>query len=74
MLFHYGSYEAKFMERMKARHGGDAATVARLRGRSVNTLSLTHSRVYFPAYSNRGLPTSTPSPRDAAGDRLGWAG
>ena len=40
-LFHYGSYESHFFERMEARHGGDPALIARVKSRSVNVLSVT---------------------------------
>jgi predicted RecB family nuclease len=52
VLFHYGNYESKFLERMAARHGGDPGIIARLKDRRVNVLSLIYSRVYFPVYSN----------------------
>jgi predicted RecB family nuclease len=52
VLFHYGSYESEFLERMEARHGGDPGLIARVKSSSVNVLSLIHSRVYFPVYSN----------------------
>jgi predicted RecB family nuclease len=52
VLFHYGSYEAKFLGRMEARHGGEPGAVARLKQRSVNVLSLLHARVYFPVHAN----------------------
>jgi predicted RecB family nuclease len=52
VLFHYGSYELHFLERMEVRHGGDPGLVAQLRSRSVNVLSLLYGRVYFPVYSN----------------------
>src|SRR5260370_12612966 len=40
VLFHYGSYESHFLDRMEARHEGDPGLVARLRSRSVTMLSL----------------------------------
>jgi predicted RecB family nuclease len=52
VLFHYGSYETHFLDRMGARYGGDPGLVARLKSRSVNVLSLLYGRVYFPAYAN----------------------
>src|SRR5262249_40069074 len=52
VLFHYGSYESKALERMAARHGGDPRVIARLKGHSVNVLSLIYSGVYFPVHSN----------------------
>src|SRR5262245_12090807 len=51
-LFHYGSYEAHFLEKMGARHGGDPDLLARLKARSVNVLSLIYARVYFPVHAN----------------------
>src|SRR5262249_30833767 len=51
VLFHYGGYEAKFLERLAARHGGDPGLLTRLRA-GVNVLSLIHSGVYFPSYGN----------------------
>jgi predicted RecB family nuclease len=51
-FFHYGSYEAHFLKRMRARYGGDAALLARIEAASVNVLSLIYSRVYFPAHAN----------------------
>lgn len=52
VLFHYGSYESKFLERMEGRHGGNAVVIGRIKKRSVNVLSLIYSRVYFPVHSN----------------------
>jgi predicted RecB family nuclease len=52
VVFHYGSYESHFLDRMEARHGGDPGLVARLKSRSVNVLSLLYGRVYFPVHSN----------------------
>lgn len=52
VLFHYGSYESKFLDRMAERHGGDSGLVARLKDRSVNVLSLVFAQVYFPVHSN----------------------
>ncbi len=52
VLFHYGSYESHFLNRMEVRYGGDAGLLARLRSRSVNVLSLIYSRIYFPTYAN----------------------
>jgi predicted RecB family nuclease len=52
VLFHYGSYDSKFLEQMAARHGGASEVIARLQSRRVNVLSLIHSRVYFPVHSN----------------------
>jgi predicted RecB family nuclease len=52
VLFHYGSYETKFLERMEARYGGNAAVLARIKKSSANVLSLIYSRIYFPVHSN----------------------
>ncbi len=52
VLFHYGGYESKFLERMEARYGGDVGLIARLKAHSINVLSLLHTRVYFPVHSN----------------------
>jgi predicted RecB family nuclease len=54
VLVHYGSYETKFLNRMKARYSNsvDAALTDRLAARAVNLLSLTYAQVYFPTYSN----------------------
>jgi predicted RecB family nuclease len=52
VLFHYGSYESKFLQRMEARHGGDAELIARIKSSCVNVLSFIYGRVYFPAYGN----------------------
>jgi predicted RecB family nuclease len=52
VLFHYGSYESRFLDRMEGRHGGDPGLLARIKARSVNVLSLIYSRVYFPVYVN----------------------
>jgi predicted RecB family nuclease len=52
VLFHYGSYESHFLDRMEARHGGGPELIAKLRSSSVNVLSLIYGRVYFPVHSN----------------------
>jgi predicted RecB family nuclease len=51
-LFHYGSYEKDFVEKMGARHGGDPDLLARVKASSVNVLSLIYARIYFPVHSN----------------------
>jgi predicted RecB family nuclease len=50
-LLHYGSYESTFLRRMR-RCGVDPEFVDKLMGRTVNVLSVVHSHVYFPTYSN----------------------
>jgi predicted RecB family nuclease len=51
-LFHYGSYESKFLRKMAERHGGDPQLLRKIEANSVNVLSLIYSRVYFPVYAN----------------------
>jgi predicted RecB family nuclease len=51
-LFHCGSYEKHFVEKMGARQGGDPELLARVKDRSVNVLSLIYARVYFPIHAN----------------------
>ena len=51
-LYHYGSYETHFLERMQERHGGDPELLARLKVRAVNVLSAIHSQIYFPTHAN----------------------
>ena len=52
VLFHYGSYESRFLRRMADRYGGDPEVIARLGSRGVNILSVIHGRVYFPVHAN----------------------
>jgi hypothetical protein len=82
VLFHYGSYESKFLDRMKARHGCDPGVLARIKARSVNVLSLIYARVYFPVHANDlksvagclGFRWSAPEPSglQAIAWRHGW--
>ena len=53
-LFHYGSYEAAFINHLGKRYyrKADAALLRRLRASSVNTLSLIYAKYYFPTYTN----------------------
>src|SRR5512143_2812855 len=46
-----GGYESAFLRRMR-RSGSDTKFVDELMACSVNVLSLVHSHVYFPTYSN----------------------
>jgi predicted RecB family nuclease len=52
VLYHYGSYEARFLRQMRERHGGDPEILARFEARAVNVLAAIHARVYFPTYAN----------------------
>jgi predicted RecB family nuclease len=50
-LYTYGSYEAAYLRRMVA-ESGQSELKERLLSRLVNVLSVVHSHVYFPTYSN----------------------
>ena len=52
VIFHYGSYESRFLRRMTKLYGGDPALIERIESRSVNVLSLIYGRVFFPTYAN----------------------
>src|SRR5262249_54378613 len=52
VVYHYGSYETHYLERMRERHGGDPELLDRFRARAVNVLSAIHSRVYYPTHAN----------------------
>ncbi len=54
-LIHYGSYEALFLKRMKARYPKaleDTTLIDRLITESINILSVIYAHIYFPTYSN----------------------
>src|SRR3989338_4877518 len=54
-LIHYGSYEALFLKRMKARYPEaieDSTLLDRLITEYVNILSVIYAHIYFPTYSN----------------------
>ena len=50
-LYSYGSYEAAFLRRM-GKSSGKPEIVEKLLTRLVNVMSVVHSHVYFPTYSN----------------------
>ncbi|MBT7616763.1 MAG: IS66 family transposase [Calditrichaeota bacterium] len=53
ILFHYGSYEMKFIENMNKKYGTqDRSIIERISRKLVNVLSLMYSNIYFPTYSN----------------------
>jgi predicted RecB family nuclease len=54
VLFHYGSFETKFLRTMCDRYGGPPAgtTAAEAIASSVNLLSLIFAKIYFPSFSN----------------------
>ena len=54
-LIHYGSYEALFLKRMKARYPEaieNSILLDRLIAECVNILSVIYAHIYFPTYSN----------------------
>jgi len=51
-VYHYGSYEVRFFEKMRRAYGGNSTLVARIEAGLVNVLSAIYSHVYFPVYSN----------------------
>lgn len=52
VLFHYGSYETKFIKQMGTLYGGDSELLEKIRSHSFNVLSAIYGRIYFPTYSN----------------------
>ncbi len=52
ILYHYGSYDSRFLRQMAKLYGGDPRLLARIEERAVNVLALIHGRVFFPAYGN----------------------
>jgi predicted RecB family nuclease len=55
VLVHYGSFEAKFIRRMRERYPAtreDFVSLERVMNDSVNVLAFIYGQVYFPTYSN----------------------
>ena len=52
VVYHYGSYDARFLRRMAKSYGGDPKLLARIYAQSVNVLGLIHGRIFFPVYGN----------------------
>ena len=52
VLFHYGSYETKFIKQMGAQYCGSNEWLEKIEARSFNVLSAIYGRIYFPTYSN----------------------
>jgi predicted RecB family nuclease len=54
ILIHYGAYETQFLKTMRQRYSDllSGPYVDQLIASSVNVLSFTYDRVYFPTYSN----------------------
>src|SRR5262249_35597507 len=50
-IYSYGSYEAAFLRRVSKKSGREEL-VEKLLSRWVNVLSVVHTHVYFPTYSN----------------------
>ena len=53
-MFHYGSYETKFIEKMSKKYGRkeDEEIINKISSNLVNALSLIYANIYFPTYSN----------------------
>jgi predicted RecB family nuclease len=53
-LFHYGSYEIKFIEWMSKKYESaeDKAILQKIASSRVNVLALIYANIYFPTYSN----------------------
>ena len=51
-IYHYGSYEATFLKRMRRETTAKKKRIDRLLDRSVNVLALIYGTLYFPTYSN----------------------
>ncbi len=52
VLFHYGSYETKFLKRMGVQYGGNSELLAKIESGAFNVLSAIYGHIYFPTYSN----------------------
>ena len=52
VLFHYGSYETKFLKQMGSQYGGSSELLEKIKSHSFNVLSAIYGRIYFPTYSN----------------------
>ncbi len=52
VLFHYGSYETKFLKQMGAQYGGSSELLEKIKSRSFNVLAAIYGHIYFPTYSN----------------------
>ena len=51
-VLHYGAYDARAIQLLAQRHGGDQSLIQNLLGSCTNVLSLIYGNVYFPTYSN----------------------
>lgn len=53
-LYHYGSYETKFLRKMQKKLGGHKSReIDGILNKSINVLSKIYGYVYFPTYSNK---------------------
>jgi len=52
VLFHYGSYETKFLKQMDAQYGDSSELLEKIKSCSFNVLSAIYGHIYFPTYSN----------------------
>jgi uncharacterized protein YprB with RNaseH-like and TPR domain len=51
-IFHYGSYETKFIKQMESQYGANSDLLKTIRSRCFNVLSTIYGRIYFPTHSN----------------------
>ena len=52
-IFHYGSYETKFISNMIRKYGKDQEDLLNwIQSNMVNAISLIYAKIYFPTYSN----------------------
>jgi predicted RecB family nuclease len=51
-LFHYGSYESRFISSMGKKYGIPSSLQEKLEANCINTLSKLYAQVYLPIYSN----------------------
>jgi len=52
VIFHYGSYEAKYFKQMETLYGGNSELLEKIKLHSFNVLSVIYGTLYFPTYSN----------------------
>jgi len=51
-LFHYGSYDSKFIEKMCKKYNTEPNLVKMLKDNTINILTLIYNFIYFPTYEN----------------------
>jgi len=52
LINHFGSYDARFIERMCKKYDVEDSIIQRLRDSTVNVLTIIYNHVYFPTYGN----------------------